>query len=114
MRQITSSTLSNQSLATALLCHTYTADADRDIFFRLFADQIAGNGVYTAYITIQRLGAGSAYEVQPRTAPTVAAGVTSISLITITVPVMNTDVVRVYLVGLAGGPTNPHHTKQQN
>lgn len=107
MRQITSSSLSNQSLTTALLCHTYTADADRDIFFRLFADQVAGNGVYTAYITIQRLGAGSAYEVQPRTAPTVASGVTAIAFTTVSIPVKNTDVVKVYLLGLAGDTTTP-------
>lgn len=107
MRQITSSTLSNQSLATALLCHTYTADADRMLFIRLFADQVAGNGAYSSYITIQRLGTGSAYEVQPRTAPTVASGITSIAFTTIPVPVKNTDVVKVYLVGLAGDTTTP-------
>lgn len=107
MRQITTSSLSNQSLATALLCHTYTADADRMLFVRLFADQVAGNGTYYAYVTIQRLGTGSAYEVQPRTAPSVASGVTAIAFSTTPIPVKNTDVVKVYLLGLAGDTTTP-------
>jgi hypothetical protein len=107
MRQIESSTLSNQDISSALLCHEYTADADRDLLIRLFASQVAGNGVYTAYVTIERLGAGVEYEVQPRTAPTVASGVTSIAFATIVVPVLDTDVVRVYLEGLAGDTTTP-------
>ncbi len=107
MRRITTSSLSNQSLATALLCHTYTADADRLLFIRLFADQVAGNGAYSAYVTIQRSGAGSAYEVQPRASSTVASGITAIGFTTIAIPVLNTDVVKVYLLGLAGDTTTP-------
>ena len=107
MRQITSSTLSNQNLATALNVATYTADADRMLFVRCFVDQVAGNGSYSAYVTIQRLGAGSFYEVQPRTAPTVASGVTAIGFTTIPIPVKNTDVVKVYVLGLAGDTTTP-------
>jgi hypothetical protein len=104
---VDTSTLSNQDIHTALLCHTYTAKADRQIFVRLFADQVAGNGTYTAYLTMQRLGAGSFYEVQPRTAPSVASGVTSIAFTTIPLSVQETDVVKVYLVGLAGDTTTP-------
>lgn len=107
MRQIATSTLSNQNIASALLCHTYTADADRLLFVRLFADQVIGNGSYVAYITIQRLGTGSAYQVQPVTTATVASGVTAIAFTTIAFPVLNTDVVKVYLVGLAGDTTTP-------
>ena len=107
MRQITSSTLSNQSLATALNVATYTCDADRMLFVRCFVDQVAGNGSYSAYVTIQRLSAGSFYEVQPRTAPTVASGVTAIGFTTIAIPVKNTDVLKVYVLGLAGDTTTP-------
>ena len=107
MNRLAVSTLSNQSLVAALLCHTYTADADRALFVRLFADQVAGNGNYVAYVTIQRLGAGSAYRVVPITTAAVASGVTAACLTTIVVPVKNTDVVSVYLTGLAGDTTTP-------
>jgi hypothetical protein len=99
--------LSNQNIATPLLVHTYTADQDRMLFVRAFLDQAAGNGMYSCYATIQRLGAGSAYEVQPRTTPTVASGVTSIAFTTVAIPIKNTDVLKVYLLGLAGDTTTP-------
>jgi hypothetical protein len=107
MKQLESSTLSNQDISSALLVHTHTANADREIFVRLFADQVAGNGDYTAYITIQRLGAGSAYRVIPVTTAAAAAGVTAISMTTISFPVSDTDVVGVYLTGLAGDTVTP-------
>lgn len=110
MRQISTNTLSNQNIATAFNAATYTADADRWLVVRLFADQVAGNGAYSAYITIQRLGTGSAYEVQPRTTATVASGVTAIAFVTIPFPVKNTDVVKVYILGLAGDTTTPDIT----
>ena len=106
MRQLTSSSLSNQNLATALLAHTYTADSDRAIFFRVFLDQIAGNGDYTVYLTVQRLGVGSAYKSQVTT-EAVASGVTAVCFSTIPIPVKNTDVVKVYVLGLAGDTTTP-------
>lgn len=107
MRQLETSTLSNQDISSALLVHTYTADADRELFFRLFADQVTGNGDYVAYITIQRLGAGSAYRAIPITTAEAASGVTAICLTTIPIPVKNTDVVKVYLTGLGGDTTIP-------
>lgn len=107
MRLIETDSLSNQSLATALLAGSYTADDDRMVFVRLFADQVAGNGDYVAYITVQRAGAGSFYEYQPRTTATVASGVTAIAFQTIPLMLKSTDVMRVYLVGLAGDTTTP-------
>jgi hypothetical protein len=111
MRRLESSTLSNQNLYAAsplgLLVHTYTADVDRAIFFRVFLDQIAGNGDYVAYLTIQRLGAGSAYRVVPITTATVASGVTAAMLVSGVVAVKNTDVVKVYVLGLSGDTTTP-------
>lgn len=107
MRQIETSTLSNQSLVTALLAHTYTADADRAIQFRMFADQVAGNGLYQAYVTIQRLGAGSAYTVEPICQAVVASGVTAVAFVTGIIAVKKTDVVKVYIVGLAADTTTP-------
>jgi hypothetical protein len=107
MRLIQTSPLSNQDISSALLVCTYTADAAREIFVRLFADQIAGNSDYVAYITIQRAGVGSAYQIVPITTAAVASGVAAIGLITISFPVTNTDVVKVYLTGAAGDTTTP-------
>ena len=106
MRFIESSTLNNQNISAALLTHTYTADADRGLFVRLFADQIAGSGDYIAYVTIQRLGAGSFYQVVPITTATVGA-VTSVAFTTIEFSARSTDVVRVYIDGLAGDVATP-------
>lgn len=110
MRKIESSILSNQSLATALLCHTYTADAARAIYIRLTAAQVQGNGTYRAYVTLQRLGTGAEFEIQPRTESSVASGVTSIGFTTITIPVESTDKLRVYLIGLSTDTTTPDVT----
>lgn len=107
MRLVESSTLSNQNIATALNVHTHTATADRLLFIRVSVDQIAGNGSYSCYATVQRLGAGSNYEVQPRTTATVASGVTSIMFVTFGFPVQNTDVIKVYVLGLGGDTTTP-------
>ncbi len=107
MKLLGSNTLTNQNISSALLTHTYTADADRSIYFRLFADQVVGNGYYTAYISIQRGGVGSAYRAVPITTANAASGVTAIALTTGAIPVSAGDVLRVYLQGLAGDTTTP-------
>jgi hypothetical protein len=111
MRQLATSTLSNQDIHAALLVHTYTADADRAILIRVVVDQIQNaGGDYYCYITIREAGAGSYYEMQPRTKATILAGITSIGFSSIILPVNNTDVVRVYVLGLAGDTTTPDIT----
>lgn len=107
MALLQTDTLSNQNISTALLVATYTANAARKMFVRLFADQIAGNGDYSAYLTIQRAGAGSAYRAVPITTAAVASGVTSAVFLSAPFWVTNTDVVKVYIVGLAGDTTTP-------
>lgn len=101
MRQLSAAGPDNFDIRTAVLVLTYTADADREIFFRIFAT-VVGNGDYTAYLTIQRLGAGAEFRVSPITTAAVASGVTSMALQSGTICVKNTDVVKIYLVGLAG------------
>lgn len=110
MRRISVASLSNQNISSALNVATYTADEDRELLVRLFVDQVAGGGTYYAYLTIQRAGAGSAFEMQPRTAASVVSGVTAIGLSTIAVPVLNTDVVKVYVIGLSTDTTTPDVT----
>lgn len=107
MALLQTDTLSNQNISSALLVATYTANAARKMFVRLFADQIAGSGDYSAYLTIQRAGAGSAYRAVPITTAAVASGVTSAVFLSAPFFVSNTDVVKVYLLGLAGDNTTP-------
>ena len=47
-------TLSDQDISSALLTHTYTADADRSVSVRLFADQVAGDNAVAFEFTEQR------------------------------------------------------------
>jgi hypothetical protein len=107
MRRIDTSTLSNQDISSALLAHTYTADADRELYIRLFADAVAGNGNYTAYLTIQRLGAGSAYQIIPETIVFAGSGVTAVMFLSGVIPIKDTDVLNVYITGLAADTTTP-------
>lgn len=108
LTQISTSTLSNQNISSALLVHTFTNTTRlRKIYIDVFANQIAGNGDYVVYVTRQRSGAGSAYEMGARTTVPVPSGVTQQGFPTIALMVGATDVIKVYLTGLAGDTTTP-------
>lgn len=107
MRLIETDTLSNQNISSALEIGSYTADAARAIMVRVFADQVAGGGDYVVYATLQLAGAGSAYRVIPVTTATAASGVTAICMTSALIQMANTDVLKVYLTGLAGDTTTP-------
>lgn len=107
MRRLQTATLSNQTLAAYLLLDTYTADADRAVMVRVVIDQVAGNGDYLIYSTIQQGGAGSAYMVGPITTFTVPSGTTSIGFTSVLLPMESGDVAKVYVKGLAGDTTTP-------
>ena len=98
--------LSNQDISSALEIGSYTADAERVLLIQVMADQVQGGGDYTAYITRQLAGAGSAYQSMVTT-ETVDVGVTAIMFGSIYVPVSNTDVVKVYLLGRATDTATP-------
>jgi hypothetical protein len=105
--QISTSTLNNQNISVALLAHTFTNNTRiRKVWIDVFLDQVAGNGDYIAYITRQKAGAGSFYE-SIRTTKAAAAGVTSVMFNSIPLIVNATDVVRVYVIGLAGDIATP-------
>lgn len=107
MALISSSTLSNQNLATELLLGTFTAATDYARFkVVVYLDQITGNGNYIFRITHQRTGAGSAYSTV-KTTEAVASGVTAHKAVTVDFPVANTDVVKVYVTGVSGDTTTP-------
>lgn len=109
MRQLEMSTLSDQDISSDLLVHTYTADADRAILIRVGIDQVAGNGDYSGYVTLQEAGSGSWYKTHVATL-TAASGVSAILFPSIMLPVNNTDKVRVYVKGLASDTTTPDIT----
>lgn len=107
MRQLTAFALTNQNITAAQNVASYTAEASRMLFARLFAKDVAGSGVYTAYAGIHTGGSSPVYEMQPRTTPTVATGVTAIGLSTIPIPVASGEVFKVYLQGLAADSSTP-------
>lgn len=109
MRRLEVDSLSNQNISSALLVGTYTADADRALFVRLFADQISGGGDYIAYVKVQRLGTGTEFQAVNSTM-SVESGITNMVIHTTVIPVKSTDVVKVYLKGLGGDTTTPDIT----
>lgn len=106
MRRISTATLSNQNISAALLVLTHTATADRDIFVRIFLDQIAGSGTYNVIRTMQRGGAGAEYQAA-NFANIVNAGITNLFIPIGLTPMLNTDVLRVYVLGLGGDTATP-------
>ena len=101
MQRLQNTALSTKNISSALLLDTYTVNADRQIFVGVALSGLAGNGTYKICLTRQRAGAGAIYQ-SPTTAISLAATVTTAYLQTIAMPVMNTDVVKIYAVGLAG------------
>lgn len=112
MLLIESDSLANQNIATALEIGSLTAASDLHLFIRVAADQIAGGGDYQIFATVQLAGAGSAYRIAPITTAAVAAGVTAAMFISSPFAVAATDVVKVYLLGLAGDTTTVDTTCQ--
>ena len=100
MNQIATTTLTAQDISSPLLVYTYTADADRELLVELLASGLAGGGGYLACLTKQIGGLGAVYQ-SPTALAYLAAGVTTVSLVTGSLPVESGDVVRVYIQGLA-------------
>lgn len=98
---------SNVNISAATEIGSYTADADRLIMPQVLVDQVAGNGDYILYATLQVNGSGSAYRLIPITTAAVASGVTAIGAVSTWIPVRNGDIVKVYVDGLAGDTTTP-------
>lgn len=108
LAQLYTNTLSNQNISSALLVGTFTNTTRiRKVTISVSLDQIAGGGDYVVYATRQRAGAGSAYRKVPITTATVASGVTAIDLDSIAITLNATDVLKVYVTGLAGDTTTP-------
>jgi hypothetical protein len=67
---------------------------------------VAGNGNYLVWITTQALGSGSAY-VSAQFTLAALSGQTALQFPSIILMVLNTDVLKVYIQGLAGDTTTP-------
>ena len=99
MQRLQITTLAAQDISAPLLAATYTADADRELLVQVYLSGLAGNGVYRACMTKQLLGAGAVHQ-SPTSAAALGA-ITTLFLPGLPIPVQDTDVVRVYVQGLA-------------
>jgi len=99
--QFATNTVSNTNLTAATLVATITNTTRiRKLWVNIFADQVKGTGDYIAHILVKRAGAGSSYE-SIKTTKTAGAGVTSIYFGSIPITLNATDVMYVYIIGLA-------------
>lgn len=106
-RHLQTGSLSNQNISSALAVGSYTADADRMVVVQVLADQVAGNGDYEFYMTLQVNGAGSHYRLIPVTSAAAASGLTAVGAQSGMVAVRSGDVLTCYLKGLAGDNATP-------
>ena len=101
MQRLNLYSLAAQDISSPLLIATYTADADRQLLLQVLVSGVAGSGVYRACMTKQLLGAGVAYQ-SATSGTALEAGVATAYLSSMPIPVQATDVVKVYVQGLAG------------
>jgi hypothetical protein len=100
MERLQITTLAAQNITSPLLVATYTAGADKEILVNVCLSGLSGNGTYRACLTKQMAGAGSHYQ-SPTAAMALTPGVTTVYLLTTPMAVKSTDVVKVYVQGLA-------------
>lgn len=100
----------NKDISAAVSVGVYTSTGDKFVMPQLLADQVAGNGDYVYYVTLQVNGAGSAYVIGPKTTHAAAAGETAIGAQGGFIAVRSGDVVTVYVDGLAGDTAIPDVT----
>lgn len=109
--QIDTSALTDQDISSELLVHTYTNTTRvRLLRLALDIDEVAGNGDYVLRVTIQRSGAGTVFDAVPSTTITVGSGVTEFVINSREIILNATDVLKVYLTGVAGDTTTPNIT----
>jgi hypothetical protein len=106
-RLIETDSFTNKDISAAVAIGAYTANATRLVHVRVALDQVAGNGDYIIYATLQIAGTGSSYRIIPITTAAAASGVTALMFVSQGIPMDNTDVLTVYIDGLAGDTTTP-------
>lgn len=94
-------TLTDENISTFQEIGSFTVDVNRSsLMLNVLVDNIAGSGDYEVYVTQQRGGIGS--EFQSASTVITAGAVTSIKIPSIILPALATDIIRIYLKGLAG------------
>jgi len=97
----------NKDISAAASVGVYTSTGDKFVMPQLLADQVAGNGDYVYYVTLQVNGAGSHYVFGPKTTQAAASGETAIGAQGGFIAVRSGDVLTVYIDGLAGDTATP-------
>ncbi len=100
----------NKDISSAASVGVYTSTGDKFVMPQLLADQVAGNGDYVYYVTLQVNGAGSHYVIGPKTTHAAASGETAIGAQGGFIAVRSGDVLTVYIDGLAGDTATPDVT----
>ena len=95
-------TFSGKNIVTAASVYTFTAAAAAKVQFTVKLTNAAGNGDYIVYLQHQWLGTGTASVVLPKATCAAASGETVIEFVSMELSVKATDVVDVYIDGLAG------------
>lgn len=104
---IESDSNTNKDISSAASVGVYTSTGDKFVLPQLLADQVAGNGDYVYYVTLQVAGAGSHYVIGPKTTHAAASGETAIGAQGGFIAVRSGDVLTVYVDGLAGDTATP-------
>lgn len=101
MERVQLTTISGQDISSAALVATYTASSDSEVFIQLYLEGLAGGGIYQVYTTKQLGGAGTQYK-SSTTPCCLTAGITTLYVGAVSIPMREDDVLRIYAGGLAG------------
>lgn len=104
-RLIETDNFTNKDISAAVSIGSYTATAVRLVHVRVLVNQAAGNGDYIIYATITK--SAVEYRVIPTTTAAAASGLTSLAFVSLAIPVDVSDVLQVYIDGLAGDTATP-------
>lgn len=97
-----SATFTGVDISSAASVYSYAIPTGGSWRFQVVLTNAAGNGDYIAYAKIQYGGAGTAHPLLPKTTATAASGETDFALATITIDAAETDVISLWIDGLAG------------
>ena len=108
MYRLAASNAANYDIHTDISVYNWTADKERNVFFRVWigttaAHLCAGGGAYSVYLTVQPAAANSyTYAMEPKTSITAGATEYSMGCVTIPFPVYTGDVINVRALGVTG------------
>jgi len=101
MLRIGTETTTDNYIVTPARVATFTATQDGEVYIQVYLAPIAGDGVYEMCYTKRLLGTGLEYQSKT-TNVTVDTSGRNITFLTTAISVQDTDVIKVYVQGLAG------------